>query len=319
MRFFRIAAMTLAAALFSSAAVAFPDRPVTIIVPWAAGGGTDMIVRIFAAGFEKELGTTVNVINQPGGNALTGNTNIANADPDGYTLGVTTAEIMYYDTLGTSDLSYTDFHLFSRVAATVAGVTVSADSPFGNLEDLLTAIRNDPPGTYSASGVGIGGIWHIALGGLLQAADIDPTRVRWVPSQGGAPALQEIGAGSVTMFTGSPIEARALIDANRMRGLAMMSREPLPVMPDIPTVTAQGIDYVFECLFTLVGPKGIDEDRIQVILDAAERTLERPDVRDVMIERGIIPVWDEPGGAEAALKAFAAIAQPTLIGLGLGK
>src|SRR5215204_4119278 len=108
--------LVAAGALLASAgaAVAFPDRPVSIIVPWAAGGGTDTVVRIFAAGFEKELGQPVNVINRPGGNGVAGHNAIATATPDGYTLGAASPEIAFYKTLGTADITPQNFDLFSR-------------------------------------------------------------------------------------------------------------------------------------------------------------------------------------------------------------
>jgi tripartite-type tricarboxylate transporter receptor subunit TctC len=302
-----------------SPAAAFPDRPVTVIVPWAAGGGTDMIVRIFAVGFEKELGVPINVVNQPGGNALTGNTTIKNAKPDGYTLGVTTAEIAYYTTLGTSNITQDDFDIFSRVAVTVAGMTVRDDAPFKNLGDFVKAVKEKPAGTYSGSGVGIGGIWHIALGGLLESVGLEPNVVKWVPSQGGAPALQEIGAGAVTLFSGSPIEAKSLMDAGRMRGLAVFSNERVPAVQTIPTAKEQQIDYVFECLFLVLGPKGIPAETRKILYEAAKRAVERPEVKDVFIQRGIIPIWDGPGEADAALAEFGAKARRVLTALGLGK
>jgi tripartite-type tricarboxylate transporter receptor subunit TctC len=94
-------------ALLSSltAAAAFPDRPVQVIVPWAAGGGADAVTRIFAEGFEKELGTPINVVNRTGGGGLTGHTFMTTAAPDGYTLGVASPEIAFYKSLGLGDMT----------------------------------------------------------------------------------------------------------------------------------------------------------------------------------------------------------------------
>src|SRR3712207_2625839 len=187
-------------------ASAFPDRPVQIIVPWAAGGGVDTVIRIFADGFEKELGVPINVVNRTGGGGLTGHTFIATATPDGYTLGAASPEITFYKTLGLGDITPASFDLFSRLSLIPAGITVRADAPYKTIGDFVKAVKESPKGALTASGTGTGGAWHIAAGGLLKAAGVEPDRLRWVPSQGGAPALQDVAAGGITAFTGSPIE-----------------------------------------------------------------------------------------------------------------
>ena len=191
-----------------ASAAAFPDRPVQVIAPWAAGGGVDTVARIFAEGFEKELGAPVAVVNRTGGGGLTGHTFIATTPPDGYILGVASPEIAFYKPLGLGDFTPRNLDLFSRLSLIPAGVTVRADSPYKTLADFLKAVKESPKGTFMGSGTGTGGSWHIAAGGLLKAAGIEPDRLRWVPSQGGAPALQDLAAGGLTVFTGSPIEAK---------------------------------------------------------------------------------------------------------------
>ena len=177
-------------------ASAFPDRPVQVIVPWAAGGGVDTVVRIFADGFEKELGVPVNVVNRTGGGGLTGHTFIATATPDGYTLGGASPEIAFYKAMGLGDITTDSFDLFSRISLIPAGITVREDAPYKDLKEFLAAVKNSPKGTLMASGTGTGGSWHIAAGGLLKAAGMEADRLRWVPSQGGAPALQDVAAAA---------------------------------------------------------------------------------------------------------------------------
>lgn len=297
--------------------VAFPDRPVTIIVPWAAGGGTDAVVRIFAAGYEQELGVPVNVVNRTGGGGVTGHADIINAEPDGYTLGAASPEITFYETLGQADFGIEDLDLFSRLAVIPAGVTVAADSPYEDLDDLLEAFRAEEPGTLSSSGTGVGGSWHVAGAGMLKAAGIDPNAMRWIPSDGGAPALQDVVAGGTTMFTGSPVEAIGLLDAGRVRTIALFTEEPQEAFPDSPTAREQGVDWVYENFFALVAPKGIDPERREILYEAAARAHALPDVQANLEERGIVPVWDEPGEFEEYAASFAATAQEILTDLGL--
>jgi tripartite-type tricarboxylate transporter receptor subunit TctC len=310
-----------AGALLASAgaALAFPDRPVQIIVPWAAGGGVDTVIRIFADGFEKELGVPVNVVNRTGGGGLTGHTFIATAAPDGYTLGGASPEIAFYKALGLGDLTSESFDLFSRVSLIPAGVTVRADAPYKDLKEFLAAVKASPKGAFTASGTGTGGSWHIAAGGLLRAAGLEADRIRWVPSQGGAPALQDLAAGGLTAFTGSPIEAKPLLEAGKVRTLALMTAERPPTFPDVPTTKEAGLDWTYQNWFALAGPKGIPQDRRQKLAAAAERAMARPEVQSAMKARGITPVWDKPGEFDAYVKEFVARGTAVLKELALAK
>jgi tripartite-type tricarboxylate transporter receptor subunit TctC len=303
----------------TSIASAFPDRPVQIIVPWAAGGGVDTVVRIFGNGFEKELGVPVNVVNRPGGGGVTGHTAIATATPDGYTLGGASPEIAFYKAMGLGDITTESFDLFSRISLIPAGVTVREDAPYKDLKEFLAAVKNSPKGTLMASGTGTGGSWHIAAGGLLKAAGMEADRLRWVPSQGGAPALQDVAAGGITAFTGSPIEAKPLLEARKVRTLALMTEERPASFPDIPTTKENGIDWTYQNWFALAAPKGIPQDRREKLFAAAQRAMARPEVQDAMKARGITPVWDKPGEFDAYVKVFVARGTEVLKDLGLTK
>ena len=320
MKSFRKAALALATlALAASPAFAFPDRPVQLIVPWAAGGGMDAVMRIFAAGFEAELKQPVNVVNRTGGGGITGHTAIANAAPDGYTVGGASPEISFFKTLGLGDLTPESIDFFSRVSVIPAGITVKADSPYKTVADYLKAAKDNPKGTMMASGTGVGGSWHIASGGLLKAAGIAPDAVRWVPSNGGAPALQDLVAGGITVFTGSPIEAKGMLDAGRVRTILLMTNERHPNFPDVPSAKEAGLDWVYENWFALSAPKGIPADRRKILFEAAQRTMQREDVRKGMADRGITPIWDKPEEFAAYVKAFTERGNGVLKDLGLAK
>ena len=122
----------LAAAILSSllavpaAAQKYPDRPITLIVPWAAGGGADFASRLFGQALEKELGSPVNVINRTGGNGVTGHFAIGSATPDGYTIGMATSEIAYLKTTGLADITPDTYDIISTILTFPAGITVRA-------------------------------------------------------------------------------------------------------------------------------------------------------------------------------------------------
>lgn len=298
---------------------AFPDRPVQLIVPWAAGGGMDAVMRIVANGLEAELKTPVNVVNRTGGGGITGHTAIATGTPDGYTIGGISPEIAFFKSLGMGELTIDSVDAFSRVSLIPAGVTVKADSPIKTIADYIKAAKDSPKGSMLGSGTGVGGSWHIASGGLLKAAGLAPDTVKWVPSNGGAPALNDLVAGGISVFTGSPIEAKAMLEAGRVRTILLMTEERHPNFPDVPSAKEAGLDWTYQNWFALAAPKGIPADRRKILFDAAARTLERPEVRKAMADRGITPVWDKPGEFAAYVKTFTERGNGVLKELGLAK
>src|SRR6185295_3470563 len=151
----------------------YPQRPVQLIVPWGAGGGTDATARIIAALMEKELKQPFNVVNRTGGSGVVGHDAIARAPADGYTIGLITVEITMMHHVGLTQLKHTDYTPIGLVNADPAGVNVRVDSPYKSVKDLLAAIKANP-GKFKASGTGQGGIWHLAIAGLLKEQGIDP-------------------------------------------------------------------------------------------------------------------------------------------------
>ena len=294
----------------------YPERPVTIIVPWGAGGGTDTIIRLFSVGFEEAMGQPINVVNRTGGSGVVGHSAIANANPDGYTLGACTSEITYFDTIGLAPITPASFDLVSRLAVIPAGVTVAADSPYTSVEDVIADAKE---GGLSSSGSGLGGPWHMAIAGLMREAGGDVDMVRFIPSQGGAPALQDLVAGGISMFTGSPIEARALADAGEVRILAIMSDERSPAFPDVPTLKENGVDWSLTNWFSLCAPAGLPENVRARVEAAAREAHGSTEVQDALAQRGITPLFDGSEAFSSYATDFAGDAKSLLTDLGLAK
>lgn len=311
------AAVTCVAALAATPALAeYPERPVTIIVPWGAGGGTDTIIRIFAIGFEEAMGQPINVVNRTGGSGVVGHSAIANAQADGYTLGACTSEITYFDTVGLAPITPDSFDLISRLAEIPAGVTVAADSPHMSVQDVVEAAN---AGDLTSSGSGLGGPWHMAVAGMMREAGGAVDTVRFIPSQGGAPALQELVAGSISMFTGSPIEARALADAGEVRILGIMSEERSPAFPDVPTLKESGVDWALSNWFSLCAPAGLPDDVKAAVEAAAAEAHASAAVQDALGERGITPLFDGSEAFSSFASGFASEAQSLLTDLGIAQ
>ncbi|MCI4665854.1 MAG: tripartite tricarboxylate transporter substrate binding protein [Neomegalonema sp.] len=269
----------------------YPDRPITLVVPWAAGGGTDATARIIAALLERELGKPVNVVNRTGGSGVVGHTAIALAKPDGYTIGVITVEIGMMHWAGLTALDWRAFTPIALYNTDPAGLHVRADSSWRSVQDVLRAARARP-GAHKASGTGQGGVWHLALAGMLRAGGAKVTAVPWVPSKGAAPGLQELVAGGVDIVTSSVAEADGLIRAGRVKPLAVMSADRLPSHPDVPTLLeAAGLPWEAYSWRGLAGPKGMSP-RVQAkLVRAMERVYASPDFVRLMKKRGFGVAW----------------------------
>ena len=311
-----VAAIALAACGATPALAEYPERPVTIIVPWGAGGGTDTIIRIFAIGFEEAMGQPINVVNRTGGSGVVGHSAIAYSAPDGYTLGACTSEITYFETVGLAPITPASFDLISRLAEIPAGVTIKADSPYNSVEDVIEAAKE---GGMSASGSGIGGPWHLAEAGMMKAAGASVDTIQFIPSQGGAPALQDLVAGGISMFTGSPVEARALADAGEVKVLAVMADERSPAFPDVPTLKENGIDWSMSNWFSLCAPAGLPDDVKAKVEEAAKAAHASAAVQDALAQRGITPVFDGPEAFSKFATSFSGEAKELLTELGLAK
>jgi tripartite-type tricarboxylate transporter receptor subunit TctC len=308
------------APLSQPAMAIYPDRPVTLIVAWAAGGGTDQVARTFAAGLEKELGQPVNVLNRTGGGGVTGHTAIATAKPDGYTIGVASSDFVLYRTMAMADMDATSFDLISRVATIPSGITVKADGPYKTLKDVIEAIKTQPKGTLTTSGSGAGGSWHLAIGGLTKALGLPADQVKFVPSTGGAPALNDLAAGGLSMVTASPIEAKPLHDAGKVKVLTVMDSQRLASFPDVPTLKeGAGIDWELINWFALVTPKGVPADARAKLIEAATKAHARADVQQPLKDRGITPKWETPEEFGAFAKTYTETSSGLLKDLGLAK
>jgi len=289
-----IAGLSLVAAALPVAAQNYPNRPVTLIVPWGAGGGTDATARIIASLLEKDIGQPVTVVNRTGGSGVVGHSAIASAAPDGYTIGMATVEIGMMHWQGLTQLTGTSYTPLGLVNADPAGVQVRADAPYKTVNDLLAAIKANP-GKFKASGTGQGGIWHLAIAGLLRDQKIDPSALPWVPSNGAAPGLQDMIAGGVEVAPVSLPESRSLIDAGKVKSLAIMSDKPSALYPNVPTLkSAIGSDWTMAAWRGLVAPKGIPTEARDKLSAAIKKIVASKDYTEFMTQRGFGVIYAGP-------------------------
>jgi tripartite-type tricarboxylate transporter receptor subunit TctC len=295
MKLMQRALVALAATLYVSAAfAAYPERPITLIVPWGAGGGTDATARIIGTLMEKELGQPVNVVNRTGGSGVVGHSAIAQAAPDGYTIGLITVEIGMMHWQGLTELTGASYTPIGLVNADPAGVQVAADSPYKNVTELVAAIKASP-GKFKASGTGQGGIWHLAIAGMLQDLKVDPASVPWVPSNGAAPGLQDLVAGGVQIAPVSLPEARSLIDSGKVKSLAVMADAPSALYPAVPTLkAATGSNWTMAAWRGIAAPKNLPPEARDKLVAAIRKIVASKDYTDFMAQRGFGVIYAPP-------------------------
>ncbi|MBN9455407.1 MAG: tripartite tricarboxylate transporter substrate binding protein [Bosea sp.] len=289
-----------AAGIIAAPAIAqpkWPARPITMICPWGAGGGTDATARIVAAMLEKSLGQPVNVVNRTGGSGVVGHSAIATAAPDGYTIGMLTVEISMMHHMGLTELTPASYTPLALMNEDPPGVQVSASSPYKDIKALADAIKAAPAGKMKASGTGQGGIWHLALIGWLMAMGLKPDHVAWAPSNGAAPAMQDLAAGGIDIVTCSVPEARAMLDAGKARSLAIMAKERNPQFKDVPTLNETlGINYSVGAWRGIGGPKGLPENVQKILVEELKKAYDAKEFKDFMNARGFGMTFADQAG-----------------------
>jgi tripartite-type tricarboxylate transporter receptor subunit TctC len=220
-------ALALALALAASGAAAQwkPEKPITIIVPWSAGGSTDQVTRITAAELEKVLGQKVVVVNQPGAAGSIGTKNALEAAKDGYTWTAGAAQDLgVYRALGMLDTNLADWNLYLHVA-NVAVVGVNANSPYKTLPELLAAMKSKP-GQIAVATAGVTSGGHNAMEAISRATG---AKYRHVTYDGGNPAVVATVAGETEVTTQLAVEQAEMIRAKRIRALAAVSDKPVVI------------------------------------------------------------------------------------------
>ncbi|MBI3085872.1 MAG: tripartite tricarboxylate transporter substrate binding protein [candidate division NC10 bacterium] len=265
----------------AAAQAKYPSRPIQLICPWAAGGGTDRIARMVAVLLEKELGQPVTVVNRTGGSGAVGHTAGATAAPDGYTITIVTVELAMMHWMGLTPLTYREFTPAVLLNIDPAGVQVAATSEWKTLKQLLDYVKANP-GKPKASGTGKGGIWDLARAGMLKTAGIPIDAMPWVPSTGAATGLQELVAGGVQVVTASLVEGRPLIDAGKVRPLAHMADKRDPAFPDVPTLKEQGINWTMGAWRGIALPKGTPPEIVAVMEKALDKVVKSKEFVDFM-------------------------------------
>lgn len=267
-----------------------PDRPIEIIVPWAAGGATDQVIRLVASEIEDALRTSVVVVNTPGGTGSIGTAEALEADPDGYTWTSGSASALgYYPVLDMLDTSLDDWHLFLAVA-NVPVISVHPDSEYEDLGDLL-ADMEERPGEVSVATAGTASTGHKVIELICQATDLEYNHISY---DGGNPAVTSVVAGESAVTPQLASEQADMIRGERLRPLAAFSDEPLELegYGEIPPITnwEEVADiHIPTDYFGIWTRREVPDEVIETMQEVwDEYVVDSETLRDYALERGAV-------------------------------
>lgn len=278
-----------------------PNRPITIIVPWAAGGSTDQVIRVLAPELEKALGVSVVVVNQPGASGSIGTANALAADKDGYTWAAgAIRDVGTYVVLGMLDTKVADWNVYLAIS-NVSIVGVNANTPYQTFDDLLADFQNRP-GQIAVATAGLSSAGHTVMEAIAQTADLT---YRHVPYDGGNPAVIATVAGEAAVVTQLASEQAEMIRAGRIRPLAAFSELPLVLdgVGEIPAITNWLPDLKIPSnYFGIWAPKGVPAEVVETMDMVWENVIVNSEaLRAYAADRGALfnPLFGEAAVTEA--------------------
>jgi tripartite-type tricarboxylate transporter receptor subunit TctC len=245
-----------AAALASTRAfgAAYPERPITFVCPWPAGGTADLTMRALCGAAAKTLQQTLVVENKAGASGMLGLKALAAAKPDGYTIGQVPISVTRFAQLGSVQIDpLKDLSFIARTSGQTFGIAVRAEAPWKTLEDLVAAAKASP-GKINYGSAGIGGATHV---GMEEFALVAGAKFNHIPYKGGAPALQDLLGGQLDALADSSSWAPH-VKAGKLKLLATWGEKRTRDFPDVPTLKERGFDVVVDAPNGVAAPKGID-------------------------------------------------------------
>lgn len=263
----------------------FPQKPVTLVVPYAAGGGTDKTARALAKAAEKHLSQPIMVVNRTGGGGSVGLMEGAQAKGDGYTVTYLVAELTTLPHLGLLPITYEDFKPIAQTNYDPSAITVRAGAPWKTVGEFLDYAKAHP-GEVKMGNAGTGSIWHLAAITLERGTGV---QFAHIPFEGAGPAVSALVSGFVDAVPVSPAEVKAYVDNGTLRTLAIDGDERSEALPDVPTLKEEtGVDAEFIGTFRgLAVPKDTPDAIADQLAEAFIKGTEEKEFKDFMKENGL--------------------------------
>jgi len=310
-------ALCLAFGVGIASAQNYPNRPVKIVVPYAAGGGTDALTRFIARGLEARLGQPFIIENRGGSGTTIGGLAVARSEPDGYTLMMGTSSTFAIAPGLYKRLAYdptTDFSPIMLVATVPFVLVVHPSLKVGSLQELVTLAKSRPGQLVYAS-AGLGAPHHIYAELLMKMTGID---MKHVPYRGGGPALNDVVAGHVPIYFADAGPALALIKSGQLKALGVTTGQRVATMPEVPTLNEAGAKgYDANSWQMMVGPARMPEPVVAKLNKTLAEFMLTPDTQRHFTSLGMQPLTGTPEQARAYIDAEAKRWTAVIKGMGI--
>ena len=275
-------------------AAGYPSKTVRLIIPFAPGGGTDVVARLIAAKLQQTWGQTFIAENKAGGNGTIGLDACAKAPPDGHTLSMVTGSASVNVTLQGNKQPYDllkDLAPVTQITSQPYALVVNPKLPVNNLAELI-ALAKARPGALNYGSSGIGGLSHLSGELFCSLANI---KMMHVPYKGGNPALSDVVSGQIDMLFSTRLQAHPFIVSNRVKVLAVTTARRSPSAPEIPTMAEAGVPgYEVEGWYGLLAPAGASPAVVDKLQQEIVRILKHSDVKEKLALDGSDPVGSPP-------------------------
>ncbi|QDY70826.1 Bug family tripartite tricarboxylate transporter substrate binding protein [Qingshengfaniella alkalisoli] len=304
MKLFSLSGIAFAGVLTASGALAqdYPEKDITHIMPWSAGGGTDTVMRTFMNFAEQQLGVGINTQNVTGAQSGVGTLKLMKSRPDGYTIGSLTWDsvitVPYYELVPGYSTDQLDY--LGSVTVHPTALIVAADAPWNTLEDFIAAAK-ETPGELSISNVGSGGVWHLPALDLADAAGIEVQHIPY--PDGSGPQREALLSGETDAASLSISAAYPAVDSGQAKVLAVFGDERSEFAPDAPTAKELGYDVVWGSFRLIAAPKGVDPEKLEALENAFAAVFDMPEFQAQAEETGMGAVWMDADATAAYVEA----------------
>ncbi|MCY9667822.1 tripartite tricarboxylate transporter substrate binding protein [Paenibacillus alginolyticus] len=263
----------------------FPKRAITLIVPYAAGGGTDATARALAKATEKQLGQSIAIVNKTGGGGAIGFTEGSIAKPDGYTVTMVTVELATLHHLGLTPITYKEFKPIAQINFDPSAITVKVDARWKTVKEFMEYAKAHP-GEVKMGNSGPGSIWHLSAVSIEKSAGVT---FNHVPFDGAGPAVVALMGGHIDAVPVSPAEVKTQVEGGKLRTLAIVDAKPSEAIPGVKTLEEEiGIKPNYLGPWRgLVAPKNTPDDVMKVLEDAFMKGANDPEFKDYMKKSGL--------------------------------
>jgi tripartite-type tricarboxylate transporter receptor subunit TctC len=299
-------------------AESFPTKPITVVVPWPAGGSTDVVVRAMAEVVSKELGQPVIVENKAGASGTIGPASVAHtAKPDGYTIVQMPITVYRFPVMKGTKVTwdpFKDFTYIIHMTGYTFAIGVRADSKFQSWKDVLDHAKANP-GKVTYGSPGAGTSLHI---GMELISGHDKVQFTHVPFKGGAETTAALAGGHVDLSV-EGTSMLPLVEAGQVRLLMVWTQDRVKVWPKVPSMGELGYPWTFDSPWGFAGPKGMDPAVVKKLHDAFKKTLDDPRVQSIMEKHLMPPRYADQQGYLEIVKKTTAVEAQGLKRIGMGR